>query len=205
MGIRKGEDWGTVGRLPSGCPLLHTDRELAELVGSGGTEISAFTGQAGLLGGDLCRTLGGTGDPSRLTDTDVMLVPIDAMVVSLDGGRDVWAVAHVVARGRWWSGTGVAVMNAAWMGEWNLAPAAHPGDGRVDVVHGSLPWRDRLAARRRARTGTHLPHPGLSVRKQRQGRIDLGRRVGVWVDGHRVGSARYLAFRVVPDACVVGV
>ena len=51
-------------------------------------------------------------------------------------GRRLTAVAHVVARGGgpWWRGPIVAVMNADRLGRWDVAPRAHPNDGRLDVV-----------------------------------------------------------------------
>ena len=49
----------------------------------------------GLLGGDLCRTLGGTGDEQRLRSDEAMQLPVDLGAVLVDG-RLHWFVAHLV-------------------------------------------------------------------------------------------------------------
>ena len=48
-----------------------------------------------LLGGDLMRAVGGTGDESRL-DGEVPLLPVDVVRVEA-GAETTWFVAHVVA------------------------------------------------------------------------------------------------------------
>src|SRR6185436_15422858 len=87
--------------------------------------------------------------PPEPRDT-VLELPIDLLEVSTDRGVAV-ACAHVVvrsswSRGGWWHGQVIAVMNAQVV----------EADG--------LSWRDRLAVRRRLPHGTHLPHPGITVR-----------------------------------------
>ncbi len=59
-------------------------------------------------------------------------------------------------------------MNAQWLGDWDLGPRAHPGDARLDVTDGRLPLGDLLKARKRVRTGTHLPHPDLVTTRTAQ-------------------------------------
>ena len=68
--------------------------------------------------------------------------------------------------GSWWRGRIVAAMNAEWLGEWDLGPRAHP-ERRPARHHRRRRCRlgDRLKARRRARTGTHVPHPGIEARQ----------------------------------------
>ena len=56
----------------------------------------------------------------------------------------------------------VAVMNAQWIGRWDVAPKGHPNDGMVDVLDGNLGLDDRLKVRSRLITGTHVPHPGIA-------------------------------------------
>ena len=75
----------------------------------------------GLLGGDLCRTLGGPGDEARLRSDDAMTFQVDVGAALLDG-RLHWFVAHLIARRSWWRGRLVAVMNAEWLGAWDLGP-----------------------------------------------------------------------------------
>ena len=49
----------------------------------------------------------------------------------------------------------------------DVAPRAHPNDGRFDVVEVSaaMPARARLQAWRRLATGTHVPHPDITTRR----------------------------------------
>jgi diacylglycerol kinase family enzyme len=156
----------------------------------------------GLLGGDLCRTLGGTGDEARLRSAEAVTVRVDVGAVLLDGAAH-WFVAHLIARRSWWWGRTVAVMNAEFLGSWDLGPRAHPGDGLFDITDGTLPLGDRLAASRRARTGTHLPHPALTTRRADAWQTDLRPPLDVWLDGQRVGRASHLSVRVEPEALAV--
>jgi hypothetical protein len=124
--------------------------------------------------------------------------PVDLGLVSLDGGDPVPFVAHVVARRRLWAGELVVMMNAAWWGDWYLGPRAHPNDGLVDITVGSLPVRQRLLARSRARTGSHLPHPGLRTLRRSRWSHGFERPTGVWVDGRHLGRCRHLEVSVEP-------
>ena len=163
MTLSPGDDWGTPGLLPADAPVATSDRRLAELVGIARPQRPDVVA---LADGDLCRTLGGRGDVAKRLGTEATLAPIDAAVASLDGHDAGPFVAHLVARGPRWSGPFLVVMNAEWLGPWQMAPRAHPGDGLLDIVLGSLSARERLIARRRARTGAHLPHPQLSMSRR---------------------------------------
>jgi diacylglycerol kinase family enzyme len=160
----------------------------------------------GLLGGDLCRTLGGRGDAAHLRSSGAIRVPVDLGSALVDG-RLHWFVAHLVARRSWWWGGVVALMNAEFLGSWDAAPRAHPGDGLLDVleVAPAMPLRDRIRARRRLVLGRHIPHPAIAVSRRPAVQFDFDRPTPVWLDGERVGSARALSVRVEPGAltCVV--
>ncbi len=65
MTVRKGEAWGRTGPAPAGLVEVRSDAELHELVNDR-RRAGAPIPPVGLLGGDLCRTLGGTGRPERL-------------------------------------------------------------------------------------------------------------------------------------------
>ena len=94
-------------------------------------------------------------------------------------------------------------MNAEWLGPWKLGPKAHPNDGLVDVTTGSLGWRDRLRARDRARTASHLPHPRLSTRRAERLTLEFPRPTPVVLDGVSAGTASEIVLWVEPDALVV--
>jgi YegS C-terminal NAD kinase beta sandwich-like domain len=196
--IRKGEPWGEVAALPPDAVVVRSDAE-ARAVVTEARRARATPPPLGLLGGDLCRTLGGTGDETRLRSGEATSLPVDLGTVLVDG-RIHWFVAHLVARGSWWRGRVVAAMNAQYIGRWDVAPRGHPNDGRLDVLDGDLPLSVRWQVRSRLGTGTHVPHPGIEERHVGALQVDLDRLTTVYLDGVSVGQARTLSLRVEPDA-----
>jgi hypothetical protein len=201
--IRKGEPWGDTGPLPSDAVIVRSDAEARAVVTEArraGTPVPPL----GLLGGDLCRTLGGAGDERRLRSGQATRVPVDLGAVLIDG-RLHWFVAHLVARRSWWRGRAVVAMNAQYLGPWDVAPRGHPNDGRLDVLDGDLPLGTRWQVRSRLVTGTHVPHPGIEERHVQALQVDLDRATPIRLDGDLVGEARSLSLRVEPDAlrCIV--
>jgi len=156
-----------------------------------------------LLGGDLCRTLGGTGDRKRLEAGEAMCFPIDLGEVLLDGRLHLF-VAHMVVRSTLW-GRSLVAMNAQWLGRWNLGPRAHPNDGLLDMYQARLSPPERLKVRARLHHGAHLPHPGIEERRVPAAQFDLERSTPVRLDGEVVGEARTLSIRCRPDALSVWV
>jgi diacylglycerol kinase family enzyme len=203
MTIRKGEPWGEPGPLPRDGVIVRSDHE-ARAVVTAARRANEPIPPLGLLGGDLCRTLGGTGDAARLRSAAAVRVPVDLGAVLLDGHLH-WFVAHLVARRSWWRGRVVVAMNAQYLGRWDVAPRGHPDDGRLEVLDADLPLDERLQVRARLRTGTHLPHPRIDVQHTSALQVDLARPTPVHLDGDEVGTARALSIRVEPDAliCVV--
>ncbi len=216
MTIRKGEAWGAPGPLAPDAPVFEDDRSAArhlagriDELGAPGADI-----ELGLVGGDLHRTLGSPRHrPAELRGPAAMRFPVDVAVVRTDAGEDI-VVAHVVASlqrsartggPRWFTGRTVAVMNAEFVDGLDLSPRGHPDDGRLDVTDGALPAAQRRAGRRRARSGTHVPHPGL--REARVRRLDVeispASPLHVWLDGEHIGRSSTLSVRCVPDALTV--
>jgi len=198
MTIKKGEAWGSPGPLPVDGVVVHSDAE-ARAVVSEARRTGAEVPVLGLLGGDLCRTLGGRGDEGRLRSDDAMTFPCDLGVADVDGTRH-WFVAHAIARRSWWRGRTVAAMNAQWLGSWDLGPRSHPNDGLLDVTDGTLPLGDRWKARRRLPTGTHVPHPALRVTRAALVDLLLDPPLDVWLDGVKLGRVRHLSLSIEPDA-----
>jgi len=199
--IAKGQPWGEPGALPAEGVVVRTDaaaRAVVEAARRAGTDIPTL----GLVGGDLCKTLGGLGDEARLRSPEAMTFPIDVGRALLDD-EEHWFVAHAIARGPMWLGRTVAVMNAQWLGEWDLGPRAHPDDALLDVTDGALPIGDLAKARRRVRLGTHLPHPALHTSRVRDLDVGFDRPRSVWLDGERVGRCRRLRVSVEADAAQV--
>jgi len=201
--IEKGQRWGTPGPLPRHGVVVRSDKEARHLV-TAARRAGEPVPPLGLVGGDLCRTLGGTGDEARIRSPEAVQLPVDLGAVLIDG-RLHWFVAHLVATRSWWWGRAVVAMNAQYLGRWDLAPKSHPNDGRLDVLDGNLPLGQRLLARARLGSGTHVPHPAIEQRRVAATQIDLDRPTPIRLDGEDVGDARSLSIRIEPDAllCVV--
>lgn len=200
MTVRRGEAWGAPGALPDHGVVVRSDAE-ARAVVTAARRAAEPVPPLGLLGGDLCRTLGGRGDEGRLR-SEAIVLSCDLGAVLVDG-RLHWFVAHLVARHRWWWGRALVAMNAAWLGQWNLGPRAHPGDGLLDTYDGRLPPRQLLAARSRLAQGAHLPHPTITERRAPALQVDLGRGLPIRLDGEVIAVGRRLTLRAEPDALTV--
>lgn len=203
MTIEKGRPWGNPGALADDGVIVHDDAELRQIVEDARSSSRALP-MIGLLGGDLCRTVGGRGDEARLRSGEAMRLPVDIVSVEVGGDR-YWFVSHAVLRHPWWHGRIVAVMNAQWIGAWDVAPRSHPNDGVIEVFDADLTLDDKLKARRRLLTGTHVPHPSIEQRRVAEGELTLGRPTSLYLDGTRIGKVSDLRFTVEPSAltCVV--
>lgn len=195
MTIKKGEDWGHRAALPAGAPVVDSDAALAALWSESRPDLVV-----GLLGGDLHRTVGGRGTEADLRTGERTTLPIDVGLVELDDGRMLPFVGHLIRRRRFWSGTTIAVMNASFVGEWNVAPRGHPNDGRLDLVEASLSFADRRKARSRLPAGSHVPHPDISIRRLRNGEFDVGPAERLLIDGREIAVSGPVRWSVVPDA-----
>lgn len=209
MTIRRGEPWGEPVPLPAATPVAGDDAGAARLIDAALTSGAAVP-ELVLAGGDLARTMGG-GTAGRVRPGATLVrAPVDVIRVSTPDGRSAIAVAHVVVReGRrvssWWRGRVLLAMNAQFLGPYDVAPRSHPNDGRIDCVwvDATMPIRQRLAARRRARTGTHLPHPQLRMESVRSTEVSTGTALHVWLDGRWWGTASSVTLTVAADAIVV--
>jgi YegS C-terminal NAD kinase beta sandwich-like domain len=194
MTVERGGAWGRVAPLPADGVIVRSDRDAAAVVADArarGSELPTI----GLLGGDLCKTLGGTGDEDRLRGSDAVTLPIDVAEADVNGHAHVF-LAHVVARRSWWTGRVWAAMNAEWLGDWDVAPRAHPGDGLLDTLDVSMSLRDRIKARRRLATGTHVPHSAIAQQRRGRAEVTFDSALGIWIDGLRLGDATSLVVRV---------
>ena len=190
MTIRKGEAWGVPAPAPAGLSIARSDRELAALVAADGDAPLAVSG------GDVFTTIGAPVGRER-----AYRLPMDVLRLEADGVPHL-AVAHVVVRRWWWRGPVVAAFNVDHMGDWNVAPRAHPNDGRFDIIEvsQSMSVRDRLGARRRLPAGTHTPHPDITTRTAPEASWGFDRPHKLWIDGVPVGSVRELTVTIEPDA-----
>ena len=91
--------------------------------------------------------------------------------------------------GAWWRGRVVAAMNAEFLGPWDVAPRAHPGDGLLDVldVSPAMSLADRLGRPVPAAAGE--PRAPSRHRRQPPGRRpDRVRRADPGVARRRAGG-----------------
>ena len=204
MPITKGSPYGAPGPFPTDGVVVRSDTEARTVLEAARRERRPPP-VLGLLGGDLHRTLGGSGSPNggeeRLRSTGGVCFPVDLGEVLVDGRLHLF-VAHLVARSRLWTRAFVA-MNAQKLGAWNLGPRAHPGDGLLDTYDVHLKPSQLLVVRSRLHHGAHLPHPGIKERRTGAIQVELERPLTVRVDGEAVGKGRRLAVRVESDALTV--
>ena len=198
MAVERNRDWGIPAPLPADGVIVHSNAEALAVVSEARRKQQPLP-TLGLAGGDLATTLGATGDVDRLHSAEATTFAIDLGAVLIDG-RLHWFVAHLVARRSLLRGPFFAAMNADHLGHWNLAPRAHPGDGELDVVEADLTFNDRLRARARLRTGTHVPHPDIRIRRSTARQVSFERPTPVWLDGVSKGQASALSIRVEPEA-----
>lgn len=201
MTIRPDQAWGRLVPRPDDLHLVGDDRALA-------LELSGARRPVAVSSGDVWRTLG---NPTLAGRTTLNELPIDLIEYRLgEQPAPAHACAHLVVRspwrrGGWLRGPILLVMNCEFRGDWDVAPRGHPNDGRVETfqAEASFGVRDRLAARRRLRTATHVPHPAIATRSIRNGTWTFPAPMVVVADGHTVGQARTLSLAVVPDAGVL--
>jgi hypothetical protein len=194
--IAKGQPWGEPGELPAGGVIVGSDAEAAEALRAARKERRPFPA-IGLLGGDLCRTLGGGGSQ----ELHGVRFTVDLGEALLDGRLHLF-VAHLVARNRLWTRAFVA-MNAQWLGRWNLGPRAHPNDGLLDTYDAHLPLGQLLPVRSRLHHGAHLPHPNIRERRTGALQVELEHPLTVRIDDTNVGSAKVISVRSEADALTV--
>lgn len=194
MTIRKGEEWGTRIEVPARYTVAEDDADLA---------LCAPGEAVATLRGDLHRALGQPGLP--VPGGECTLVTIDALrcTVTMRNGvvEERMASSHV-AFGSWWSGRHVVVSNSGFLDGLNIAPRSHPNDGEADVLvlEAEMSLRQRLIARRRARTGTHTPHPHVTIRRSTGfGHTKSHRRERLSLDGRAVPEWEHIEITVVPD------
>jgi hypothetical protein len=199
--IRKGVAWGAPGGLPANGVVVRSDAEARSVVTAARRAGDAVP-PLGLLGGDLCRTWGGTGDERRLRSGEAVTFPCDLGSVLLDG-RQHWFVSHLVARRGWWRGRALLAMNAAWIGSWNVAPRCHPNDGLLELLDARVPVGERLKVRARLPLGDHLPHPAIRSQRTKAEQLTFERPLPIRLDGQLVAEASDIVLRIEPDALTI--
>lgn len=86
---------------------------------------------------------------------------------------------------REYTASGMLVANGQFLGDLDVAPRAHPGDGRLEVLVFEGRATDMWRMLPRLRTGTHLPHP--RVRELRPATVTVRSAGRIFGDGVDVG------------------
>ncbi|HEY3239831.1 MAG TPA: hypothetical protein VGL92_09730 [Acidimicrobiia bacterium] len=214
--IRKGEEWGApAGDAPPDLEVVGDDAALAAaLAGAGPDLLVRFSPSPN---SDLARAVGLSGAVAGAAGHTAL--PLDLLRLG-DGGVAVNAVVVGVApdRLRWWHrgfpvevtvdgsalaarATTVVITTGQFLRGLDVSPRGHPGDGWCEVQVYCLPAGQRGAMRSRLRSGSHLPHQGITTRRGRSVSVRCGRPVPVEVDGKgAVKGTRGVSVEVVPAA-----
>ena len=204
MTIRRGEQWGRQHVLSAEVPVVDGDAALARHVATA-LERGERPQPVAVRSGDLARSLGGGSAGRVVVGATLVEAPIDMVRVTTAEGEVRFFCAHLVAHRGLWRGEIVAAANAGFVRGRDVAPRAHPNDGRFDLVRidPSMSLRARNAAWRRAATGSHLPHPLISVTQATAEVLQFSARLRLWIDGEPWTATGSVTLEVVPDAAVV--
>lgn len=94
--------------------------------------------------------------------------------------------------------TTVVVATGQWLRGLDLVPRGHPGDGKADIHMYALERRERKHVRTRLLTGTHVPHPYITVRTGVEVNIQASRELELEVDGMAKEETATLRAKIVP-------
>jgi hypothetical protein len=209
MTVKKGATWGRPFDGDQQPRRVADDIELASLAYRCHRDGVPLI--ASVSGGDLLIGLGhgeaSSAAPAVAYPMDLGLAEFGRIPEAVDA--TVPFVAHVVGYRRRWrplpelAWPDLIVMNAPLLGRRRLGPKAHPNDGVVDITIGLIPWPERREAARRARSGSHLPHPNLKTKRTSTYETALPQPLRFVVDGRDQGRWQWLRVSVVPDAFVL--
>jgi hypothetical protein len=191
--ISRGQPWGIPADMSDDVLVVENNQVLSN---------ADRTRRIVLTGGDIARSLGNPVVP--VVGSACTEVAIDAMLcdITTTDSRSIHAVAaSSIVVGSYWRGRHLIVSNAGWIGDSNVAPRAHPNDGKVEILtitsHMSL--RQRILARRRMQTGTHLPHPDLSSMQIATQSIVRQNEERLMIDGRKIDNWASISITVEPD------
>lgn len=196
--IGRGQEWGEDCVVPEDATVALSDARVAALL-DGPTPVVVG-------GGDLHRSLGSPapksqGMPARRVTIDVL----ECTVVSSAGS----AVRHSVSNvrvGSWFSPGGMLlVSNCGFWRRLDAVPRAHPNDGRLHVlrIEPRVPLRQLWMARRRARSGSHVPHQRITTSSAVTFEARRSGRQVLFCDDERVRDWQSITVRVLPGAASV--
>ena len=170
-----------------------TDSELIALYESGERLI-------GLQGGDLYKSLGGSGVAGLEADgVNTVGLKLDLGQLVVDESSYLFAsYCKLLKPMKPWST--IWIINSPIIGQRRISPKSHPGDGWLDVVEFSLSFRQSLKAYKRSSTGDHLPHPQIKTSKKRTFMVNSNRKSKIVIDGKKIGFGKEVSISIIPHA-----
>ena len=203
MTIRKGTNWGLQIARPDNLVYCNDDTAASILITNNLLNLQKLPTIA-IRNSNLARVLGidGAKDIStKIFSTLFDLIRVDCVTID-DTAVTVFGLGYALLRNSWWHGEIVAVLNQSFIGDWDCAPRAHPNDGKLDVVIVSSGMKppQRLLASRRVRSGTHIPHPDITISQQTYLEAAIGTPKMLVVDGRQISAVIACKFTVIPDA-----
>jgi hypothetical protein len=199
MPISPGSKWGEEIVPPTAIRSFGSDRELGTALRDNSLN-SQPQGALHLVSDDFRSLLG----LKELTKrTTAIKIRIDALAISYTdkhGGTHQDVCIGSLHIGRPLRGTLNIVTNTGWWRGHDIAPRAHPNDGKLDIVEvaRTMTARQRITAWRRSLVGTHLPHPNIAY-SQSDFYSWSGKLSNLTVDGEKLGKVSHVQCRVQSD------
>lgn len=165
MTISRLSPYGTSVVRPQHLGVLRSDREIASDFVKGDQRASNT-----VIQGSIAQALGITSnDLGNNTRALVTHVLIDLLQVEFgttdtkDERTSIVVAGSIVLQHHKLLKSHLIISNSGIVRGRDVLPRAHPNDGYVDVLNidEAMTTRQRLSAWRRAKTGSHLPHPQL--------------------------------------------
>lgn len=94
--------------------------------------------------------------------------------------------------------TTVVVATGQWLRGLDLVPRGHPGDGKADVHTYAVERRERKHVHHRLLTGTHVPHPYITIRTCVEVNVQASRELDLEVDGRAKAETATLRAKILP-------
>lgn len=205
MPISPGSKWGEEIVPPIAFCSFKSDRELGTALRDNSLD-ARIQGVIQITAGDYVSLLGLDDLKKRTTAIKILVDALaisytdrhghthqDVCVGSLHIGRKLSGPLHIVTNTGWWRGH-------------DIAPRAHPNDGKLDIVDVSrtMTARQRITAWRRSLVGTHLPHPHIAY-SQSDFYLWSGKLANLTIDGEKLGKVSRVQCRVQSDCTEITV
>ncbi len=189
------QTWAKEVRRPRTLKIAESDKQIAELYAAGESMI-------GIIGGNLFTSLGGNIGLDYPSNSTVTSCSIDIGCVSIGDDSFYFASTLLVLNLlRPWASTGI--VNTQLSNGNRYAPKAHPGDGFMEEIESNLDIRQAIIARKKLKSGDHLPHPQLRLKKGKAFTYDSPKGMKLILDSKSIGRYKAFSVKVIPHAIQV--